>query len=238
MIIPTTGIVFLLGAFVYLYLSRRFWNCYKAENIEIAKFFSYAFFSIGLYNLIAAIPCLLLTENPLVWRIFVPIYVFFLVAGWLLLGYAVLAKIRFPKYSRILIIIFSLIIISSTLSTAALSPPRYFFVEPGSLDWEVKLELGIAVLLMGSLIFVPSAIIMFQEMKKSKDKRAKIRSFGFGLAFLWLIMEQFSDFFIATIFELHPIYSESIHLITLLILAITLIKTWGPPPPTWVKRVE
>lgn len=96
MTIPISGIVFIFGAFVYIYLSRRFWRCYKAENNVVAKLFSYAFFLLGTYSVVVGIPSLLLIENQTIWRIIAPIYAFLLGGGYLIIGYTV-GYIRFRK---------------------------------------------------------------------------------------------------------------------------------------------
>lgn len=239
MIIPTTGIVFFFGAFVFIYLARRFWQCYKLENIRIAKFFSYSFFLIGLNYIVLGIPCLLLIESQIVWRIVAPIYFFLVIGGWLLFGYAVFSVLpeRFNRFKRIIGALFLMILIPTTSVFLIFYPPHYFYTD-GTLDWEIESILVLPALIIMPLIVIPSVIIFFQEAKKAKDKKTKIRSLGFGIALIFMITGVIIDLFLITVLKLHPIYSDLNYFIVFLILAITLIITWGPPKPKWVTKIE
>lgn len=234
MIIPTTGIVFLFGAFVYLYLSRKFYQCFKLENNRVAKLFSYSFFLIGLNYIVSGIPCLLLVENQSIWRIISPIYFFLIGGGWMLLAYTVFS-FKFQKYSKIIGILFVSVFI--TLSPFIFKTPHYFFVE-GALDWEIESSLWFLGILIYPLIIIPLMVIFFQEARRAIDRKIKIRSLGFGLALIWILLGMITDFFLITILKLHPVYSDLNYFIVFSILAITLIFTWFSPKSKWVKKIE
>ena len=239
MVIPTTGIVFLFGAFVYIYLARRFWNCYKLENNNTAKLFSYAFLSFGLGYFIQGAVSLLLIESQSVWRIISPLFGVCMAGGYGIITYAA-ARIKFQESLLFVKTLFPLILILICIPGIIffiLSPPIYFYTD-GTLNWEIKSEVAPLIFGVSSLFIVFSATVFFREAKKIQDKKGKIRAFGLGLALLWLIVAMVTDFFLLTILKVHPIFSDLNYSIMFLILAITLILTWSPPRPKWVKKIE
>ena len=236
MIIPTTGIVFLFGAFVFIFLTRRFWQCYRREGIDIAKFFSYSFLLIGLNYIVSGIPCLFLIENQTVWQIVYPLYVSLMIGGWFLFSYSVFWE-RFKNYREIIATLFSIIFLSIVFSLLVLPPPHYFYTD-GTLNWEVEESLIIPAFLMMLLVIIPAIVIFFQEAKRTGNKKAKIRSLGFGIALTLIPLGVIIDFLLLTVFKVHPIYSDLNWFIMISILAITLIVTWGPPRPKYVTKIE
>ena len=226
MIIPTSGIAFFFGAFVYIYLGRRFWRCYKAENNTVAKLFGYAFFLIGTYSLVIGIISLLLIKNQAIWRIIAPIYAFLLGGGYLIIGYTV-GYIRFRKYLPFYITLL-LVGLISIVTLYIIYPPSYFYTD-GSLNWKINLPImGLVIPIFVMMIIIPSIIIFFQEAKKAENKKVKIRSLGFGLALSAAFFGMISDFFLITVFGLHPIFSDLNYFIISLILLLTLVPTWTP----------
>jgi len=238
MAIPTTGIVFLFGAFIYFYLSRRFWNYYKAENNRIAKLFALAFFLLAMGFIVPSVFSLFLIENRVIWWIICPIYEGLISLGGLVIAYTV-ASVRFPKYLPFYIALISIALIIYVI-LLVIYPPFYSYIN-GSLNWELEKPLiigGMSFLGLGLLIFVPAAIVFFQEVKRAKEKKIKIRSIGLGLTMIWMLLVIIVDFFLLNIFKLPPVYSDLNWFTSFLLLAITLLLTWGSPRPKWVKKVE
>ena len=233
--IPTTGMVFIFGAFVYLYLSGKFYQCHRAENNRIARLFSYSFLLIGLNYLICSIPCLFLIEDQAVWKIVAPIYGILTGAGWFLFFYAVMST-RFPQYTKLIGgLLFGLMLIFAPMFLV--NTPHYFFVD-GVLDWEVNSLLWVSFFSLFPFLTIPAIIIFFKQFKEAEDKKIKIRSLGFALATVWLLSGAVTDFFLITFLKVHPIYSDLNYFIVFSILAITLIFTWFRPMPKRVTKVE
>ncbi len=240
MVIPTTGIVFLFGAFVFIYLSRRFYQCYKAENNRVAKLFSYSFFLIGLNYIVSGIPSLLLIESHDFWKFIAPSYFCFLAAGWILLGFTVFSN-RLPKYAKIIGIVASLIFIISVLPFF-FQVPNYYYTD-GALSWDFGQSTEFPQLFFISLATIPFAlfpliIIFFWEARKTTDKKAKIRSLGFGIALGFMFLGTIIDSFLLTLMKVHPIYSDLNYFVIFIVLAITLLFSWFSPRPKWVKKIE
>ncbi len=241
MVIPITGLVFLFGSFVFLYLSRKFYSCYKEENNQIARYFSYGFFSIGLSYLIEVIPCLLLIEDHFVWRIVAPLYIFLYTAGWTLFAYTVFSN-KFPKYSKIISFLLFFVLIT-TVSSYLSQVPNYYYTD-GSLNWEPlfgsNLQRFSLVLsnLATFLLLIPLIIIFFSEAKKMNDIKIKIRSLGFAVALIFLFISIITDLVFVTILKVHPGYSDLVYLLMFSALASTLIYSWFPPKPKLVKKIE
>jgi len=234
MIIPTTGIVFLFGAAVYFYLSSRFNKFYKKENNNIAKWFSFAFFSLGLNYCVEVFPTLFFITDAKIWMIIGPIHMVLLSVGFIIMV-GTIAKAFSLKFFRIFI--FPVLIISlGVIIMNILYPPTYFFVD-GSLNWEVKPQVSIFSGLL-SIIIIPTAILLFRQAKKAEDKTVKIRAMGFGLYFIFLLLTAIIDFVLMAQLKLKPVYSDLNYFLTFIILGITLIKTWGSPREKLVKKVE
>ena len=236
MIFPVTGIIFAFGTFVYFFLSRRFWQYYKLEGNYIAKIFSFSFFLIGLNYLFKIVPCLLLTENQTVWRIISPLGILFISAGYGLIIY-IAAWMRLRKYLRFIVGLL-LIVLPFLVISFVINPPHNFFID-GILTWELNQLSGlIASEFLSALIFLPIAIMFFQESKKTADKRAKIRAFGLGLAMIFFILVGMIDVTLLNVFKVHPIYSDLNYFIMFSILAVTLIWTWGAPKTKIGQKIE
>jgi len=233
--IPTTGLVFSFGAFVYLYLSRKFYQCYKAEDNRFAKLFSYSFLLLGLNYLITSVPCLLLVEDEAVWRIVAPIYSMLTGAGWMLFIYAVFSA-KWPRYAKLIggALLFFMLIFSSIY---VFNSPHYFFVD-GTLNWEIGSGPLTALFSFFSLLLIPTIMIFFKQFRETQDKRIKIRSMGFILAIASIFTGGIIDFFVITFLKVHPVYSDLNYFIVFSILALTLIFTWFKPRPKWVQKIE
>lgn len=234
-----TGLLYLYGAFIFIYLGRRFYLCYRRENNYIAKLFGIAFFSIGINYFVNSIPSLFLIDEPAVWKIVAPIYVFFMGTGWLIMCYAIVYSRMKTKPSlglNFLKILF-LVILILTVMSYIIFPPRYFYID-GVLSWESSSSLIFFMFPIILIVSIYGIIFFFQEAKKAKDKTVKIRSFGLGMTMFLMLLTAFADFILLSIFKLHPIYSDLNYSIMLTILAITLIKSWGSSSPQLVKKIE
>lgn len=240
MVIPTTGLIFLFGVFVYFYLSIKFYHCYKEENNRIARFFSYGFFLIGMNYVVIAAPCLFLIENGNIWRFLAPFYVGFMTGGWTLIGYAVFSSV-IVQYSKIIGIFMSFLVLLSIIPFLFYTP-TYFFVD-GVLDWSFELGLGLASFFFIPFVITPiilsSMIIIFLfQAKNAKDKKVKLRSSGIALAMFFMLLGMFVDLILITIGDVHPVYSDLIYLIIFTVLAFTLIFSWFPSRPKYVTKIE
>lgn len=238
--IPTTGLIYLFGVFVFFYLSIKFYRCYKEENNRIARLFSYSFFLIGLNYVVIAAPALFLIESHDVWRILAPLYISFVSVGWLLMGYAVLSSV-FPKYSKVIGIFLFLIYLMSIIPFSIYTP-SYFYID-GVLDWSFDMSSKLSFLFFTPFIATPFVfssliIIFFSQAKNAKDKRARIRSLGLGIAMSFMLLSMFTDFILITMTDLHPVYSDLNALIVFAILAFSLIFSWFPPKPKYVSKIE
>jgi len=234
MIIPTTGIVHLFGAAVLIFLASRFYRYYKAENNYVAKLFSYSFFLIGLSYIFSGIPSLLLIKNQIIWRISVPVYTFLLIGGWLVLAY-ILAYTKFRKYTWLIVGPISIFFIAIVISFIT-HPPFYFFID-GSVNWEIESLLGLMMFPAVLLLIIPMGISFFQQARRAEDRRVKIRAVGLGLAICWMVIPVIFDFFLLSIFRVHPIYSDLTYFIFFLVLLVTVLLTWGRPQPAHRPKV-
>ncbi len=235
MVIPTTGIVFLFGVLVYFYLSWKFRKVYKKENNNTAKWFSYAFLLQGIYYLLQGVLALFLVDNPQIWRIVDPIRISITVISYLIIGYAIF-KTAYPRFTPYFIFF---IFTSGMLSVVLfiIYPPSYFYIN-GSMSWSWQVGLITKTINMISVFAVLLTFIFFffREAKRTEDKSVKIRSLGLGLFFFLWIVSGMTDTVLCTVFNLNPVYSDLNYLITFLILAITLVKTWIAPSQKWVKK--
>lgn len=234
MTIPTTGIVFLIGAAVYFYLSDRFYRFYKKETNNIAKWFSFAMFFQGLYFLLEGFLCLFLIDSVEIWRIVNPPRIGLLIVAYLMIIYAVV-RLVLPKFLPLFIFAY-LILGIYTISVFVNHPPFMFYIN-GTLNWEIEPQVS-AVLIFLLFLNIPFIVFFFKEAKKAKDRKTKIRALGLGLMFVFWIASGLIDALLITYFKFPPIYSDLNYLIALLIVGITLIKTWGPPSEEWVKKIE
>ncbi|MDD2696887.1 MAG: hypothetical protein PHE52_01885 [Candidatus Pacebacteria bacterium] len=240
MVIPTTGLIFLFGVFVFFYLSIKFYTCYKEENNEFAKLFSYSFFLIGMNYVITSVPTLFLIDNHVVWRIIAPIYTMFVAGGWSLLGYAVFSS-TFQKYSKIIGGIMLLVFVFSSLPFFFYTP-NYFYTD-GVLNWGFDLSsklffLFFAPFVVTPLILMPLIAIFFLQAKRATEKKVKIRSLGLGIAMSFMLFGMITDLILLTLTNLHPVYSDLNYLIIFTILAFTLIFSWFPPKPKYITKIE
>ena len=232
--IPTTGIIFTFGTFIYFFLSWRFQRYHKLEENYIARIFSFSFMFLGLGNLIVAVPCLFLNNDVSLWRIIAPLQLVFISMGYLLILYNVLwSKIK--EYA-VYIVAFILVIVIYGMFLQITHPSVYFFTD-GVLNWKPNPVMQIfspALLLFA----VPSILFFFYEAKRTTDKRTRTRAFGLGLMVTWMIVTALMDLFLLTVLKVHPIYSDLNYLLMYLIIVITLILTWGPPRSKWATKVE
>lgn len=237
MVIPTTGLTFIFGAFVFIYLSRQFFKCYKAENNKIAKYFSYSFLLLGLNYVTTGIPALFLIEDDKVWRFIAPIYYIFISAGWLLLAYTVFS-IKFEKYSKVFAVFLFFVFLFCVLPFF-FKIPKYYYVD-GSLSWtfDSSFQFLFFTPLVIIFILIPTIIFFFLEAKRTVDRKKKIRNLGFGAAMFILLLTMFIDFLLLTILKVHPAYSDLNYLVMFSILAVTLIFSWFPPREKWVTKIE
>jgi len=234
MIIPTTGIVFLIGAAVYFYLSDRFYRFYKKETNNTAKWFSFAMFFQGLYFLLEGFTSLFLIDSTEIWSIVDPLRIGSLALAYLMMICAVV-RVVFPKFLPLFI--FAYLILGAYAISVFVNHPPVMFYTGGTLNWEIEPQIS-AVLIFLLLLNIPFVVFFLKEAKKAKDRKSKIRALGLGLMFFLWIVSGLIDALLITYFELSPIYSDLNYLITFLVIGITLIKTWGPPSEEWVKKVE
>lgn len=235
MVIPTTGLVFLFGSFVYFYLSRRFFILYKQENNNTAKFFSYGFLFLGLNYLIDGIPALFLVENPAIWRFITPLYSFLLVLGWGVIFYSIVS-LKFKKYSKIYSFLYA-IYIFLYLSGLISNPPHYYYVS-GVLSWEISMPVLLPLIFLTPLISILLITFFFKEGRKTKDPKAQIRSFGLALFSLFVLLSSFTDLVLITFLKVNPVFSDLNYLVTFSILALTLIFTWFYPSKKYVTKIK
>lgn len=240
MIIPTTGLVFLFGAFVFLYLSWKFYRCYKDENNRIAGFFSLSFLLIGLNYIVSGVPALLLIESHDVWKVAAPVYSSLTIGGWLLLGYAVISG-KFPRYGRIIGSFFIILFLVS-VSSVFFREIDYYYVD-GALSWSLSPVFPFEYVFfvpfaIVPVLFLPLFFIFLKEARSSLDKMIKIRSLGFCMAMGFLFLGLVIDVALLNFSNLHPVYSDFNYLVVFTTLALSLIFTWFPPKPKWLKRVE
>lgn len=238
--IPTTGLIYLFGTFIYLYLSRRFYQCYKEENNRTAKFFSYSFFLVGMNYLVTAIPTLFLIDSQSVWRFISPLYVFFISAGWFVLGYVVFSQ-KLPRYSKTIAIIFSYLVLVSIVPFIFYTP-TYFYTD-GVLDWDFQMNfeslfLFLVPYIISPIFLVLLIIIFFLQAKRASEKKVRIRSFGFALSLSFIIIGMLIDATLLNSANVHPLYSDLNYLIMFTTLAITLIFTWFPSKSKYVAKIE
>jgi len=240
MVIPTTGLTFLFGAFVFLYLGRRFYQSYKIERNPTAKLFSYSFLSIGFGYFIGGMTTLFLIDSRTVWRVVDPIYAGFLSGGWTLLAYVVFSN-TFPKYSKIFAILLFILFITSVLPFC-FNVPRYYYRD-GALDWELVLAsplwyLSLITYFTSPFIQISLAVILFRQAKRAVDKKVKIRSLGLGIAICLSFTALIMDFIIITVFKVHPVYDDLNYLLMFSALALALLFTWFPPRSKYVTKIE
>ncbi len=238
MTLPITGMVFLFGSFVFLYLSRKFWLTYKSEKNFVAQLFSYSFLSIGIGYLVATPPCMLLVDSPNLWRFVYPLYVFLISVGYLTI-ISIAARERLRRYFKPILFFLVAVMLIGELAVI-ISPPSYFF-EDGSLNWRASHSMGSLVVVFLLFLLIPTITFFFQEGKKAKDTKAKIRAFGLGIALSDFILSGIIDYFLLNFFHVHPGYSDLNLAVMFSIIALTLIITWGPETEKkekWVKKIE
>lgn len=220
--IPTTGLVFFFGAFVFIYLARKFQKLYKSENNLVARNFSYGFLFLGLYYFIDGLPSLFLIADQAVWRIIAPVYTFFISTGWSIIIYTVFSS-KFKNLSKLVAVSMLSFVIFNT--GVVIFYPPYFFFSGGSLDWEVGPAFTLSIFSTLPLLII-LLVIFFQQARITQDKTTKIRSFGLGLFIIWTLLGMINDFFLTTVLNLPAVSSDINNFIVFSILAITLIKTW------------
>lgn len=235
MVIPTTGLVFLFGSFIYFYLSRRFLVLYKKENNGTAKFFGYGFLFLGLNYLVAGVPALFLIESPAIWRLLTPLYSFFMALGWGTILYSVVSQ-QFKKYSKIYLFLYGIYVFLYA-SRLVSSPPNYYYVD-GVLSWDISMSVLFPMIFLLPFIFVVLITFFFNKARKTNDPKTRIRSFGLALAASLFLLNCFIDFILLSFLKLHPVFSDLNYLITFSTLALTLIFTWFYPPRKYVAKVE
>jgi len=183
--IPTTGIVFLYGAFVLFFISYRFLRLYKKTKNIFSQLFSIAFLSFGFGFLTVGGMYLLLIKDEFLWETLGKFF-----GGFNILGFGVLGITFFvitkPKAKELFMILFSIL----TLLSLLFSPPPPHLYKNGTITWEEK-EMG-KLSLFGKICFfilalssiVPTAIYFLFHARKSKEEKARKRTFIWGISLL------------------------------------------------------
>jgi len=239
---PVTGLVqiFILG--VCYILALRFYHCWQKENNRIAKFFMYFLTLRGVAALLLAIPAILLIKNSQLWNITIPLFITFSMSSIVVLAY-IFSEIRFPQYTNLFLGI-TIFVVAVTSFFIFYYPPLYYFVG-GVVGWHFDLNntlLMVSIIISSLLLYLgvclPLGVIFLFQFKKAVDKKVRIRALGLGLSMIWIILPIILDFFIMSILPAaNPIYTDINCFFGNLLLLITILLTWSPPPK-YVTKIE
>lgn len=237
MVIPFTGLTYLLSSFSVGFLAYRSFLYWKHSQTVVSRLFFYFVVLACVSLFIIALGGLFFSQSQTALKEVVIITVFLQAFYCSILGYLV-CYLKFPKISP-----WTGFFVISAIGAVAVF---FSLVEPfvpallpsGFIDWDVQPTTDALRTVFFFLVFFPTAIIFLRQGLTILDRETRIKSLGLGLTFLVGLISGILDFVLEDYLGLGAASSD----ISILFLGISLfliaIFTQKLPSSDYVKKIS
>ena len=224
MILTSTAIVELFGAFVLGILTYRFWQTFNERRSIISRLLFYFVTIFAFYFLFDGLGILFFGKNQLVLKFSVVSGVFFQSLACAIITYLTFYTLL-PKINPLFGFLFIFVLGTElTIFTFKIpfSPSLELIGKIRTVNWNTPLMIGFLQSAIFFITFIPLSLIFLFYSQISKIDYIKIRSFGMALVVLLGLNAALINFFLKDLLKLNPLSGDIAFLIFNLFLLILL----------------
>jgi hypothetical protein len=189
------GLSWLLAAIAWGVLTLRLWQQFQRDKGRFPKFFSIFSFCLTTSFLSFAAERIFFAGNTSALKTILVLGNFFLITGFLFLGYLLIC-IKFPQIQTSFVFIFFLIIDLTVIALNATLSPISLFEGETIVDYFPHIFSGILMFGIITIVSIPLGIILIQNALSFSSREERIKSFGLGmLCFSGIVAAFFSAIF-------------------------------------------